>query len=281
MILVTGATGVVGRPLVHHLVRRGAAVRALTRSTVADLPGEVVTGDPSRPETVVHALRGVTALFLNPRTVGDHAPALLALAREHGVRRVVALTAANVDEPLEHQPSRSNGDRNKEAEDAAVASGLEWASLRAGSFAVNTLRAWGAQIRSGEVVRGPYADFPETPVHEDDLAEVAAHALLTDDVLGRKPVLTGPEILTHAEMAAVIGEAIGRPLRFEELPPETVREGMVAHGHAPGFVDALMARYARDIDHPIPVSREVEKILGRPARTFAEWAADHAEDFTA
>ena len=174
MLLVTGATGTIGRPLIDALITQGAKVRAITHNRqAAGLPAEVevVEGDLSQPDTIAPFLEGVTALFLHPRAVGLAAGELLALARQRGVHRVVALSATNVDDPLDLQPSRYNGDRNKEVEDAAVGSGLAWVSLRASSFAANTLRTWGAQIRAGDVVRYPYANFAEALIHERDLAE--------------------------------------------------------------------------------------------------------------
>jgi uncharacterized protein YbjT (DUF2867 family) len=284
LILVTGATGNVGRPLIDVVVGEGTEVRAVTRNPqVAGLPTdvEVVEGDPSRPGMIAPFLEGVTALFLHPRAVGLAAGELLALAREQGVKRVVVLSAINVDDDLAEQPSRYNGDRNKEVEDAAVGSGLEWVSLRASSFATNTLLMWDAQIRAGDVVRGPYATFAEAPIHERDLAGVGARALLTDELVGRKLELTGPQSLTHEEMVAIIGDVMGRPLRYEEIPPEVVKQGMVQRGFREPFVEALMARYARGVGQPAPVTGEVEKILGRPARTYAQWVADHADAFLA
>jgi uncharacterized protein YbjT (DUF2867 family) len=226
MLLVTGATGTIGRPLIDALVNEGVKVRAVTcNPQAADLPAEVevVQGDPSRPDTIAPFLEGVTGLFLHPRAVGQAAGELLRLARQRGVQRVVALSAMNVDDPLDQQPSRYNGDRNKEVEDATVQSGLEWVSLRASSFAANTLRAWGAQIRVGDVVRYPYAGFAEALIHERDLAAVAARALGTDELVGQRPVLTGPQSLTHWQLVATIGEVLGRPLRYHELPPEAAR----------------------------------------------------------
>jgi uncharacterized protein YbjT (DUF2867 family) len=284
MILVTGATGTIGRPLVDLLVREGTHVRAVTRNPqAAGLPAgvEVVEGDPSRPDTLASSLEGVTGLFLHPRAVGVAAGALLALARERGVKRVVVLSAMNVDDDLADQPSRYQGDRNKEVEDAVTRSGLEWVSLRASSFADNSIRAWAAQIRAGDVVRYPYAAFQESPIHERDLAEVAVRALLTDELVGRRLELTGPQSLSHQEMVAIIGEAIGRPLRYQEIPPEAAKQGMIQHGVPEPFVEALMGRYARDVGHPAITTGEVEKILGRPARTFAQWASDHADAFYA
>jgi uncharacterized protein YbjT (DUF2867 family) len=286
MILVTGASGTIGRPLIEVLVDQGAEVRAVTRiPQAAGLPVgvEVVEGDPSRPDTIAPFLEGVTGLFLHPRAVGIPAAGeLLALARERGVQRVVALSATNVDDPLDEQPSRYNGDRNKEVEDAAVASGLGWVSLRASSFAIDTLQAWGAQIRAGDLVRGPYATFAEASIHERDLAGVGARALRSDELVarrGRRVELTGPQSLTHQQMVTIIGEVLGRPLRYQEIPPETARQGMVQLGLPEPFVEALMGRYAREVGQAAPVTGEVERILGRPARTYAQWVADHAAAF--
>ncbi len=282
MILVTGATGNLGRSLIDLLSVAGVEIRAVTRKAqAAGLPDgvEVVEGDPSRPDTIVPALRGVTALFLHPRAVGIAAVELLALARERGVKRVVALSAINVDDDLDEQPSRYRGDRNKEVEDAAVGSGLAWVSLRASSFAINTLQAWGAQIRAGDVIYGPYATFAEAPIHERDLAEVGARALLSDELVGRRLGLTGPQSLTHQEMVAIIGDVIGRPLRYQEIEPEAAKQGMVQHSFPEPFVEALMARYARGVGQEAATTSEVEKILGRSARTYAEWVADHAAAF--
>ena len=123
MLLVTGATGTIGRPLIDALLNQGAKVRAITHNPhAAGLPAEVevVEGDLSQPDTIAPFLEDVTALFLHPRAVGLAAGELLGLARGRGVRRVVALSATNVDDPLDQQPSRYQGDRNKEVEDAAA-----------------------------------------------------------------------------------------------------------------------------------------------------------------
>jgi uncharacterized protein YbjT (DUF2867 family) len=283
MIVLTGATGLVGRLLVAEL--KGHEVRVITRSPRdASFPAEVevVEGDPQRPETLENALRGADALFLHSRAVGDAAYDVVALARDHGVRRVVALAAANVDDRPDAQPSRFRGDRNKEVDDAAAGSGLEWVSLRPSSFALNALTAWGGQIRAGDDVRYVYADFEESPLHERDLVEVLAEALLGDDLLGRRIDLTGPESLSHKEMVQQIGTALGRPLHFHEIPAPIAAKGMLANGLPEPFVTAMMARYAAHLVRPqFPPTPDVEKILGRPARTFAEWAADHAADFGA
>jgi uncharacterized protein YbjT (DUF2867 family) len=274
-----------GRPLVDVLVREGVKVRAVIHGPqAANLPTQVelVEGDLSQPATIAPFLEGVTAVFLHPRAVGLAAGELLALARERGVERVVALSAINVDDPLDQQPSRYRGDRNKEVEDAAAASGLGWVSLRVSYFARNTLDAWGAQIRAGDVVSGPYASFAEAPLHEQDFAAVAARALQSDALVarrGRRLELSGPQALTHQQMVVIIGEALSRPLRYQEIPPQAVTQGMVANGFPEPFGEALMARYARKVARPAPVSGEVERVLGRPARPYAQWVTDHADAF--
>jgi uncharacterized protein YbjT (DUF2867 family) len=307
LILVTGATGNIGRPLLDLLAIGGAGVRAVvlkakdesTKTPRFQQPGitravglpanvEVVEGDLSRPETVATAMSGVTSLFINPRAVGNAISELLALAKQHGVRRVVTLSAINVDDDLAKQPSRLNGDRNKEVEDAVTQSGLEWVSLRSSYYAFNTVSLWAAQIRAGDVVRGPYATWSAAPLHDRDLAGVAARALLTDDLvgrqpmltgLGRRPMLTGPQSLTQAEMVTTIGDAIGRRLRYEEIAPEVAKQGMVAQGLSESFATAFLSMLSDDAGKAAFVSSEVATILGRPALTYTQWAADHAADF--
>ncbi|GGS30550.1 NAD(P)H-binding protein [Actinokineospora fastidiosa] len=249
-------------------------------ATAAALPVPVVEADPAQPRSLAEALDGVTALFLHPRAVGAAAADLVALARERGVRRVVALSAMNVDDPLAEQPSRYRGDRNKEAEDAVVGSGLGWTSLRVGAFAGNAVGMFGAQLRAGDVVRYPFPGFAESPIHERDIAEVAARALLTDDLVDQRLDLTGPRSLTHADMVAIIGDVLGRRLRYEEITVAEATARMVAHGLPEPFVTALMARYTKHADAPQhPPTDDVAKVLGRPARPFAEWVADNAAAF--
>lgn len=277
MILLTGATGKIGSRILGLLVERGVAVRAVTRDPrTAALPGgvEVVAHD-----ALHDALDGVTSIFLNARAIGTAAADLLAAAGEHGVERVVGLAAINVDDDLALQPSRLNGDRNREVEDAVVGSGLEWVSLRPTVFADNHIGMWAAQIRAGDVVRGPFAGCASAPLHEDDLAAVAVHALLSDDLLGRRPELTGPQSLTHRELVTIIGNAIGRQLRYLEIPADAAVAAMVEHGVDPAFAKGLVDYQGRGVGRPAVVTAEVEKVLDRPARTFAEWARDNIEAF--
>ncbi|MDX6313744.1 MAG: hypothetical protein QOF44_3208 [Streptomyces sp.] len=283
MFFVTGSTGNVGRHVVDLLLAEGAKVRALTRDPrAAGLPpgAEVVGGDLGRPESLAPALDAVTALFLNPAAVGGSTAGFLAAARERGVRRVVLLSSASVRDGVAEQQGPI-AVRHKEIEDAVEASGLEWTFLRPGEFATNLLFQWAPQIRATGTVRAAYGMAAMAPIHERDIAAVAVRALLSGsgEHAGARYELSGPESLTQFDKLRIIGEVTGRPLRFEELPPEEGRQAMVEQG-VPSFVaDTLLAYQAAAVRHDAPVSPAVRDLTGRPGLTFAEWVADHAEAF--
>lgn len=273
-ILITGATGNVGRPLVEQLHAAGAKVRAVTRNPSPHFPPGVET-----VTSVRDGLAGARAVFLNSRALGPDLAWTVEAATDSGAK-LVALSAMNVDEDFTRQPSRLRGDRNKEAEQLAVDSGLPWVSLRPALFATNFIGMWAGQLQVGDVVAGPFASASSAPIVESDIAAIAAHALLTDDLNGRKIPLTGPQSLTNAELLAVVGEVLGRDLCYREIPVEQVRERFVAIGFPAEFGTAYTALLAETVDSPAPVSGEVERILGRPAQTFAAWVDQHRAAFT-
>ncbi|MBP2453094.1 NmrA family NAD(P)-binding protein [Mycolicibacterium lutetiense] len=273
-ILVTGATGNVGRPLVSELVR-SARVRAVTRNPEA-------AGFPPGVEAVRSAadgMAGASTVFLNSRALGQELAATVELARTAGVQRLVALSAINADDDDSKQPSRVRGDRNREVEQLAVASGLEWVSLRPTVFASNFAGMWSAQIRAGDVVSGPYAGASTAVIIDADIAAVAAVALLTDELVGQRIPLTGSQALTNTEMVATIGRVLDRPLHYREVPTDVVRQRFVDLGFPAAFADAYMGLLADTVERPALVTQEVDKILGRPATPFADWVADHGEVF--
>ncbi|MDQ3900292.1 MAG: NAD(P)H-binding protein [Actinomycetota bacterium] len=283
MILVTGATGNVGREVVNLLLEDGKKVAAVTRNpAAAALPGatHVVGGDPSRPQTLTSALRGVEAALISPRalgdaTAGDATAELLALAAEQGVERVVALSAVTVQYAAGY---RRFADAFKAVEDAIKPSGLQWTFLRSADYAANAL-AWVPQIRSASVVRGAYGDAATSTIHERDVAAVAARALVNPAHAGHTYLLTGPQSLTQRDKVRLIGEVIGKELSFEELPPEPIRQAMLVQGLPEDVSDRLLGSLADYAKQPGPSSNTVEQVLGRPALTFAEWAAEHASAF--
>jgi uncharacterized protein YbjT (DUF2867 family) len=275
-IVVTGATGNVGRPLVMELVAAGAEVRAVSRRPdSAAFPAEVKVFD-----TAAAAIQGATALFLNSRALGGEMASVVRQARRQGVTRLIALSAINADDDFSRQPSRYRGDRNKEADQLAVESGLEWVSLRPSVFVTNFAGMWSGQIRVGNVVNGPYATASSAPIVESDISSVAARALLTDDLLGQRIPLTGPEALTNAQMVDIIGSVLHRPLHYHEIPPELVRQRFIGLGFPAEFGDAYIAMLAATVDRPATVTPDIERILGRPAASFGEWVADQTHLFT-
>jgi uncharacterized protein YbjT (DUF2867 family) len=274
-IVITGATGNVGRPLVSELVRAGAAVRAMSRHPAA-------AGLPSEVEVVANAseaLAGATAVFVNSRALGPGLAHFVARARSVGADKVVALSAINVEDAFSRQPSRFRGDRNLEAEQLAVGSGMTWVSLRPEVFNTNFAGMWAGQIRAGDSIAGPYAWASSAPIAEADISAVAARALLTDELDGQRVPLTGPQALTNVELVAALADMLGRPLRYVEVDRPVVRERLGAIGFPAEFADAYVAMQARAVEHPALVTHDVEKILGRPAQPFADWALQHIELF--
>ncbi|WP_067832204.1 SDR family oxidoreductase [Actinomadura kijaniata] len=283
-ILVTGATGQIGRRVVDRLVRARVPVRAISRAPEnAALPRDVrvVRGDLTDPDSLDGALDGVERVYLFP--VAATAKEVARKFAAAGARRVVTLSSGAVE-------GGYDTDFHLPVEQAVEASGLEWTHVRPGEFMLNKLWIWGPSIRAEGVVRDPFPDATWCPVHEDDIADVAAAALLEDGHAGRAYTLNGPEFLSVRDQVRIIGEALGREIRLERVTPERAREiyrrqGGFAADNADfllGFEDYSGApavpedRGALDLSAfgPLPTA---EAVTGR-ARTFAEWARDHAGD---
>jgi uncharacterized protein YbjT (DUF2867 family) len=280
VILVTGATGRVGRLVVDELLRAGASVRALTRRPEhAALPVgvDVVAGDLTVPASLDSALDGAVSVFLVWTAAPATAPAVIArLAAQP--RRVVYLSAPHqTPHPFFQQPNPMR-DLHVEIERLLAGTSVDVTVLRPGMFASNALHWWAPQIRDGDVVRWPYADAETAPVDVRDIAAVAARTLVDGRHAGGDYVLTGPESLSQAAQVHTIGDAIGRSLRFEELSPDEFRRE--AEGTWPaGVADILLAAWRATLGRPAFVTSAVQEILGSPPRTFDQWAADHASAF--
>ncbi|WP_028920896.1 NAD(P)H-binding protein [Pseudonocardia acaciae] len=277
-ILVTGATGNVGRHVVRGLAEAGARVRAMTRDPGgAAFPDgvEVVRGDLDAPDGI--PLDGVEALYLFV-----HSPSardVVDLAVKAGARRIVVLSSGAVTHGYDttyHLP----------VERAVEASGVEWTHVRPGEFATNKIDLWGPSIRADGRIVHPNPDEFGQLVHERDIAEVAVAALLEGGHAGKAYTLTGPAKLTQREMAAAIGEAIGRELTFVEVTAEEALAYYVSQGwpeESARFMVGLGGYEGGEADdfsdYEFTVSPDFEAVTGRPYRTFARWARDHAADF--
>lgn len=272
-ILVTGATGTVGQHVTELLVQRGASVRALTRNPErarAKLPEgvEIATGDLMKPETLEDVLQGVKALFLiissdEPNADLNTDPQVLALAEAAGVKRVVVLVG------YEEGP----------VEEALRASCMQWTLVKPVEFMANVLADWRETIRTEGVVREFYGDALSARVHEGDIAAIAVEALLGDSHHGRSYPLTGPEALTRREAVRAIATAIGKDIVFVELTEEEARQKWRDQGYDEESVEFFVQMAKNPPENGYTVLPTVEQVLGRPARTFAEWAIEHKREF--
>ncbi|WP_069885905.1 NAD(P)H-binding protein [Streptomyces luteocolor] len=278
MIVVTGATGNVGRSLTQALAEAGEQVTAVSRHAAA-VPDGVrhVAADLAEPAGLADALDGAKALFL--LLSGDlHAPGarpadLIGLAAAAGVRRVVLLSSQGVaTRPL--GPSRV---AMRAVEDALRESGMDWALVRPGGFASNAL-AWAESVRTQGTVAAPFGDVGVPVVDPADIAGVAAACLLEDRHAGGVYELTGPEVITPRQQAEAIAAALGSPVRFHELTRDEARAAMTR------FVPAELADDTLDIiAAPNPaelrISPDVERVLGRAPRPFDDWVARNIAAF--
>ncbi|MET8426691.1 NAD(P)H-binding protein [Nocardia sp. NPDC004860] len=278
MIVIIGATGVVGRETVQLLLDSGQQVTAVSRDPQrAALPADVrvAGGDPSDPRSLGPVWDGAEAVLISPRAAGAAAGDLLAAAAGAGVGRAVVISALTVQYPA-GEPRFADGFRA--AEQAARDSGLEWTALRCADFDANAL-AWAPQIRATGTVRGAYAAAATSPIHQRDIAAVAVRALTESGHGGRAYVLTGPESLDQRDKVRILGKALGTDLSFAEVAPDQVRAALLAQGlpeEVPARLLGSLADYART---PGPTTGTVAELLGRPALTFAQWADENTSAF--
>lgn len=273
MILITGATGLVGRETIRLLGERGAKVAAVTRDPHADLPAATQLVHPAEVAT----LDGVEAILLSPRAVRASTAGLLDHARETGTIRVVVLSAVTVRYPAGLDRFRQ---QFQEVEDLAKRSGLDWTILRCADFAANTL-AWAGQIQATGTVQGAYPKARTSTIDERDIAAVAALALTQPHHAGQTYLLTGEQSLSQQDKVAALSAALARPLSFAEAAPDQIRRGMLAAGLPDEVPDRLLGSLADYAREPGPTTDTVRRLLGRPARTYATWATDHRAAFTA
>jgi uncharacterized protein YbjT (DUF2867 family) len=276
-VLVTGGRGHVGRSVAQQLLAAGEKVRVGSSDpakTSFDGSAEVVEVDLARPKTLARALDGVSKVFLyaKPESVG----AQVEIMQEAGIEHVTFLSTRSLTF-LDADTNPIAG-LHVQVERALGQSSLPWTFLRPGTFATNTLQ-WATSVRTESVVRAPYPESYSAPVHEEDIAEVAVLTLMQPERhVGAAYVMSGPKPLTQREQADLIGEAIGRPVRFHELQPDEYRETLNRWGE--GKVTDQLLRYLKTWNkRPVPVVDQRRQLLGNPGRSYAQWVLDHADDF--
>ncbi|MFJ7219434.1 NAD(P)H-binding protein [Amycolatopsis sp. NPDC098790] len=258
MIVVTGATGNIGRPLVAALESAGEEVRPVSRR--GPVPADLTDAATLRP-----AFEGASAVFLllPPGFRGPLAPVL----DQIDGARVVLLSSQGV----------GTGRHPSLFEDEVRGSGLQWTVLRPGGFASNALQ-WAESVRSSRSLAAPFGDVGLPLIDPSDIAEVAAATLLDASHAGRTYELTGPVSVSPRDQAAAIGEALGEPVRFIA---QTRAEALSSFTE---FMPPEVAEATLDIlGTPSPaeqrVSPDVARVLGRPPRPFSEWVARNAVAF--
>ncbi|RCG28645.1 NAD-dependent epimerase/dehydratase family protein [Sphaerisporangium album] len=278
MIVVTGATGNIGRHLVRTLASAGERVTAVSRRA-ADLPDGVRhrQADLGRSESLRPVLEGAAALFLliagEQLVTGASPHAILDDAKAAGVGRVVLLSS----QAVATRPEFVSHARLREFEDALRQAGPDWTILRPGGFASNAF-AWCEPIRAHRTAAAPFGDVGLPIVDPADIAEVAAAALREPGHAGRTYELTGPVAVTPRERATAIGEALGEPVRFVEQSREEARAQM-SRFMPEVVVEGTLAILGEPTDGERRVSPDVERVLGRAPRTFAEWAGRNIAAF--
>lgn len=280
MIAVTGVTGTVGG-LVARLLADDHPVRLLARSperaTELGIPSQAVAADFGDPASLARALTGAHALFMvtaNPLQP-QHDLNLLTAARESGVGHIVKLSALAVaDERADDLITRWQ----RQNEDHIRACGLPWTILRPRSFMSNSL-AWASSIRTRGVVQSPDGTSRNACVAPQDIAAVAALALTGPAGQGTTYPLTGPEALSAAEQTAVLAEVLGRPVRFVGTTLSQAYQAWSKRYPEP-IAQALLhsARRQREGAKQL-VDPTVERLLGRPALTYRDWAQQHRHHF--
>ncbi|MEU6354578.1 NAD(P)H-binding protein [Streptomyces sp. NPDC047072] len=276
MILVTGANGNVGNPLLRELhARREGPLRGLTRDVArADFPAgvEAVEGDFAEPETLKPALDGVRSLFLGPRLGPD--TGIVDAARMAGVRHVVLVTSLTV----QSHPHLGPALEFRAVEKLLRDSGMDWTILRPTQFASNALM-WAPQIRENATVRAPFADTGLPTIHPADIASVARVALTEPGHHGQTYALTGPEPVTPRQQAETIAAALGREVPFMEIDRQEAHAQIAAFFGAEA-ADAVLDVTGGDVnDELLRVRDTVSQVAGTPARTFGQWVAENVALF--
>ncbi len=275
--LITGATGPVGKSIVTQLHNTGQDVRIVTRDVRKAPAGvEAVQGDFTKGDLPSRAFEGVNRVFLFPAQGG--AEAFLKQAKTAQVEQIVVFSSLAA--ALEHERDKDSASalHHLAIEAAVIASGIPYTFLRPGTFA-NNLLFWAYSIQTGDTIYGPYGNSVQAPIHEADVAAVAVTALTQDGHKGKIYPLTGPQALTRIEQLNIIGDAIGKKLRFQEIPADVFQKEMEKY-MPPPIIKMLLDYWSDTLTVPDVVLPTVEQLTGHKARTLVQWAKDHASDFS-
>ncbi|WP_067568876.1 NAD(P)H-binding protein [Nocardia acidivorans] len=275
--LVTGARGKIGRSLIARLHAAGLPVRAASADPAAlTVPAGVQTAELrlDTPATFDAALTGVTQVLLYAEPAGIDA--FIASARTAGVEHIVLISSSSVLGP--NAADDSLGAHHLDVENALAASGIPTTVLRPDAFASNAL-GWARFIGNGMPIEHAYADAETAPIHTDDIADIAFAALTGHELRGGTYHLTGEEALTFRAQLAVLATVLDRDIPVVDITPEAARAQLTQHMPVE-MADSLLAFWDSATRRPAPIADTTRSLLGTPARTFAQWAREHAAAFS-
>jgi uncharacterized protein YbjT (DUF2867 family) len=278
-ILVTGATGNVGSRLVRRLKDKGRAVRAFARNAASKaMDGvEAAPGDFTDKASLREAMAGVDAVYL--LSAGDqlsvHEANAIEAAKAAGVKLIVKHSVAGAQYNAPGFPTW-----HRAGEERLEASGVPYVFLRPASFASNALY-WAASIKGQGTVYGALGEAAIPVIDPEDIAEAAAAVLTTPGHEGKAYELSGPEALTTAQQVEAVGRAIGKDLKYVNVPDDAAKQSMLGMGMSPAYVDAMISliQMLRGIGRIEPYPGDVEKLTGHKPRSFGQWAETNAGAF--
>lgn len=229
---------------------------------------EIISGNLMQPETLSEALQGAESMFLlissdEPGIELNTDPQVVTLAKAAGIKCVVVLVG------YEEGP----------VEETLRASGMQWTLVKPAEFMANALADWRDSIRSEGVVREFYGKALSAKVHEGDIAAVAVEALLEDGHHAQSYLLTGPEAITRKDAVSAISKAIGKEIPFLELTENEARRQWEDQGYDEESIEFFVRMAKNPPKAGYTVLPSIEQVLGRPARTFAEWAKENRTEF--
>jgi len=279
-ILVTGSTGTIGGEVARQLIAKGIRPRLLVRNPAkaSEFQGkaDIVQGDLNDAASVERALQGVEKLFLVAAGLGgqDLEKKAVDAAKKAGVKHVVKLSVIGAEEE-----GLTFARWHRPVEKQLEASGMAWTHLRPINFMSNMFGNIGT-IKGQGVFYAPTGDGKTSVIDPADIGAVAVKALTEKGHENKAYALTGPEALSGAEQAAILSQALGREVKFVDVPPEAAKQGMTGAGIPGPYVDALMDLLSNmKAGRTAVVTDTVQQLLGRKAGTFADWARRNAAAF--
>jgi uncharacterized protein YbjT (DUF2867 family) len=275
VIVVTGATGTIGRELLPRLSAVGAQIRALVRDPSGarfDPAVEVVTADLASPDSLRDAFTGATKAFVlaNGPDLGDLEVNAFQAAAHAGVGHIVKLSALEAFQ--RHMADTVHGQAHRRSERHLEELGVSWTMLRPGFFASNMLNTFLRPTPTGGAYFLPTGQGREAPIDPGDIAAAAVHVLTTDGHEGQVYELTGPQLLTVADMGRLMTAATGVPIEHVDLTEAEARTRFLAEGFPPPFADFVLAHTAAVKSGAMVLTDGIPTLLGRAATTFADYA---------